>query len=111
MSSVEPKGRPTRVDPGMDSSRVDEEGTPDVYRNLIDKLKQYGSLDEIIVEPLSMDWRAEQILLPKLKQQLETCPQYLPRAGEIVLFLRNPPVRTVISFNGKSPCHTSMISQ
>jgi hypothetical protein len=86
-----PKGRPKLVSPGMDSSRVDEEGTPDVYRNLIDKLKKNKTLDEAITEPLSMDWRAEQECIPTLLKKLAETPQYRPRAGEIVLFVRELP--------------------
>jgi hypothetical protein len=72
----------------MDTSRVDEEGTPDVYRQLIDKLKKANTLDVPITEPLSLDWQAEQEILPKLKQELKQGQQFLPRVGEIVLFVR-----------------------
>ncbi|PVI03227.1 hypothetical protein DM02DRAFT_496486, partial [Periconia macrospinosa] len=81
------KGRPKMIAPGMDTSRIDEEGTPDIWRNLIDKLKRQITLDQSIEEPMSMDWRAEQILLEDLLGKNE--PQYAPRVGEIVLYLRN----------------------
>lgn len=84
----QPKGRPKMVGVGMDTSHIDEEGTPDVYRNLINKLRRHGSIDEIIEEPLSMDWRAEQEILPDLLRKLEENPQWVPRTGEIVLFVR-----------------------
>ena len=50
-----PKGRPKMVPPGMDASRIDEEGTPDVWRNLIDKLKRHITIDQPVEEPLSME--------------------------------------------------------
>ncbi|KAF2681029.1 hypothetical protein K458DRAFT_433906 [Lentithecium fluviatile CBS 122367] len=85
------KGRPKMVLTGMDASRVDEEGTPDVYRNLIDKLKRYGELDEAVMEPMSMDWRAEQSILPELLRSLEEELQWVPRAGDIVLYIGDIP--------------------
>jgi hypothetical protein len=85
------KGRPKLVSAGVDSSRVDEEGTPDVYRNLVDKLKRHNTVDEMIQEPLSPDWRAEQDLLPALLQSLKLQEQWVPRVGDIVLYIRHLP--------------------
>ncbi|ORY16597.1 hypothetical protein BCR34DRAFT_460186, partial [Clohesyomyces aquaticus] len=82
------KGRPKLIGPGLDKSHVDEEGTPDVIRNLISKLKRHGALDEAISEPMSLDWRAEQNLLPDLIKFIKEQPQYKPRTGEIVFFQR-----------------------
>lgn len=96
------KGRPKLVQPGMDTSRVDEEGTPDVYRNLINKLKKHGTIDEVITEPMSLDWRTEQECLPKLMEDLKNGPLYLPRKGEIVLFLRQLPKGVTISYDNAS---------
>ncbi|KAH7086511.1 hypothetical protein FB567DRAFT_445029 [Paraphoma chrysanthemicola] len=86
---MQSKGRPKLVSAGADSSRVDEEGTPDIYRNLIDKLKRHGSIDEMVEEPMSPDWRAEQDILPDLLQSLQDREQWIPRIGEIVLYIRN----------------------
>ena len=88
MPAAQYKGRPKLVGAGVDTSRVDEEGTPDVYRNLINKLKRHGEIDESIAEPLSMDWRAEQEILPDLLQKNNDNPQWVPRAGDIVLYVR-----------------------
>ncbi|KAF2751609.1 hypothetical protein M011DRAFT_464327 [Sporormia fimetaria CBS 119925] len=85
-----PKGRPRTLVPGSETGRVDEEGNPDVYRQFIDKLKAEGTVDEAITEPLSMDWRAEQQCMPQLDKWVKG-PQYLPRPGEIVLFVRELP--------------------
>jgi hypothetical protein len=87
-SNEPPKGRPKIIGPGMDMTRVDLEGTPDVYRNLIDKLKRYTTIDEIIEEPLSPDWRAEQKVLPGMLQSVRQQAQWIPRSGDIVLFIR-----------------------
>jgi len=76
---------------GLDTSRVDEEGTPDVYRNLINKLQRQNTIDEKIEEPLSPDWRAESEILPHLLQELRDNEQWKPRQGEIVLFVRSLP--------------------
>lgn len=85
------KGRPKLISPGLDTTRVDEEGTPDVYRNLIDKLKRRGAIDEAIEEPLSLDWRGEQEINLKLRQDWKDNEQWLPRNGEVVLFVRHLP--------------------
>jgi hypothetical protein len=87
----QPKGRTKLIGPGMDLTRVDLEGTPDVYRNLIDKLKRHTTIDEIIEEPLSPDWLAEQKVLPGMLQTVQCQAQWIPRIGDIVLFLRNLP--------------------
>jgi hypothetical protein len=85
------KGRPKLVSAGIDSSQIDEEGTPDVYRNLINKLRRQNTIDEVIEEPLSPDWRAEQEILPSLLQSLKQQEQWIPRVGDIVLYLRDLP--------------------
>jgi hypothetical protein len=85
------KGRPKMVPAGMDASRVDEEGTPDVYRNLIDKLHKHRTLDETSMEPMSMDWRAEKNMLPEVLRKLDEEAQWVPRVGDIVLYIRDLP--------------------
>lgn len=79
------RGRATLTEAG----KVDEEGNPDVYRNLIDKLKCFGTLDTLITEPMSMDWRAERRLLHDSLQTISQQPAWLPRVAELVLFVRN----------------------
>jgi hypothetical protein len=86
-----PKGRPKLREVGVDATHIDEEGTPDVYRNLIDKLKRYGTLDETIEEPLSLDWRAEQTIILNSLATMQRNPQWIPRVGDIVLYVRNVP--------------------
>ncbi|KAF1946782.1 hypothetical protein EJ02DRAFT_450136 [Clathrospora elynae] len=89
--TVQSKGRSKMISAGLDMSCVDKEGTPDVYRNLIDKLSRHKCIDEVIQEPLSPDWRAEQEILPKLLDDLKSKEQWIPRTGDIVLFLRDLP--------------------
>ncbi|KAH8728452.1 hypothetical protein GQ44DRAFT_724447 [Phaeosphaeriaceae sp. PMI808] len=90
-TTMQHKGRPKMLGTGIDLSRVDEEGTPDVYRNLIDKLKRQGTIDELIKEPLSPDWRAEQHNLPGLLEKLKNQKQWIPRVGDLVLYIRHLP--------------------
>jgi hypothetical protein len=85
------KGRPKSISAGLDTSAVDLEGTPDVYRNLSNKLRRHGYLDEVITEPLSPDWRAEQEFLPELLAGLKMKEQWVPRKGDIVLYIRDLP--------------------
>ncbi|KAF2458163.1 hypothetical protein BDY21DRAFT_214352 [Lineolata rhizophorae] len=77
-------GRPKLAD----SVRTDEEGTPDVYRELIDGLRKDGSLDIEIREPMSMDWRATREGTEAMIAKAMTQPNWIPRIGEIVLFVR-----------------------
>lgn len=76
---------------------VDSEGTPDVYRMAIQKLKEYGTLDEKITEPSSMDWRAERKRLSEYLTMLNLQASYIPRAGEIVLW--TPSLEGELSWN------------
>ena len=68
--------------------KVDDEGTPDVYRILIDGLQEERIIDEHVKEPMSMDWRAERALMPAMFHRLAKQPYWTPRVGEIVLFIR-----------------------
>ena len=86
-----PMGRPKLLGAGTDPANVDDEGTPDVYRNLINKLRRHGTLDEVIHEPFSLDWRAEQEIIPNTLRTLQRNPQWIPRVGEVLLYIRNVP--------------------
>ncbi|KAI1569919.1 Clr2 domain containing protein [Pyrenophora tritici-repentis] len=83
------KGRPKKVAVGMDKSNEDQEGSPDVYRNYINKLRRHQHIDDVIQEPMSPDWRAEQERMPKLLYDLKTLEQWIPRNGDIVLYIRD----------------------
>lgn len=82
-------GRPKKLSPGHDLTRTDQDGTPDVYRNLVEKLRSHKCIDQPIQEPLSPDWRAEQESIPKLLQTLKSQEQWIPRNGDIVMFIRH----------------------
>jgi hypothetical protein len=77
-----PKGR------NWIEGRADDEGSPDIYRNLIDKLKSTRTLDTPITEAMSMDWRAEKDFLRDWFKKLTNQPSWMPRNGELVLFVR-----------------------
>ncbi|KAJ9657762.1 hypothetical protein H2201_008075 [Coniosporium apollinis] len=79
-----PLGRPKLLYTG----KTDDEGNPDVYRNLIDKLKGEGRVDESIQEIMSMDWRAERKSLPAFLNKVSKQPMWMPRVAEVVLFVR-----------------------
>lgn len=70
---------------------VDLENTPDIYELMIEKLKAAGAekvIDEPINERMSPDWRAGDSMSQTLLQEWRQMPQYVPRAGELVLLVR-----------------------
>nr|POE69076.1 hypothetical protein CFP56_72783 [Quercus suber] len=78
--------------PGIRGKQVDEDGVADVYRSLIDKLQaagKDGAIDEPVSEPLSPDAYAGGEKLAKLLQKWQGQQPFLPRAGELVLFVRH----------------------
>ncbi|KAL2868824.1 uncharacterized protein BJX67DRAFT_38825 [Aspergillus lucknowensis] len=102
-ASGRPRGRPpgrmpgrpraarSLVRPGRPPGRagfsiVDSEGTPDVFKLAVTKLKQSGEVDREIRESASMDWRAERAALDEYLETLDMRPSYLPRLGELVLW-------------------------
>ncbi|CAL8583475.1 hypothetical protein XPA_009099 [Xanthoria parietina] len=70
---------------------VDDEGTPDVYCSLFTLLKNEGTLSRTIEERASLDWRAEKPLVQKFASVIPKQPAFIPRSGEIVLYLRPLP--------------------
>ncbi|KAK0906526.1 hypothetical protein LTR57_017753 [Friedmanniomyces endolithicus] len=90
-------GRP-RKQPDVETAppprrkQVDEEGTPDALRMLLDKLKTAGTegtIDEPIFESLSPDWRTGHTMLMETLREWPKLPSYVPRVGELVLFVRS----------------------
>ena len=100
--ATEAKKKSVRPAKRTSVAKVDEEGTPDVYRILIDKLQQEKSIDEHVKEPMSMDWRAERALMPAMLQQLAVRPSWMPRVGEIVLFIRTIGAAQEVCFDNSS---------
>jgi hypothetical protein len=74
-----PRGRPWH-------SNVDSEGTPDVFKLAVVKLKHMTTVDQKITEMSSMDWRAERSAIVEYLEVLDMRPSYLPRLGELVLW-------------------------
>ncbi|KAL4993857.1 ABC transporter transmembrane region 2-domain-containing protein [Aspergillus recurvatus] len=79
-------GRPGRPPGRPEFIVVDSEGTPDVFKFAVTKLKQQGEVDYKISEPASMDWRAERAAMDEYLETLDVRPSYLPRLGELVLW-------------------------
>ncbi|KAI9725677.1 MAG: hypothetical protein M1828_002962 [Chrysothrix sp. TS-e1954] len=61
----------------------------DPLRALIDKLKLHSTLSEEYRENLNMDWRSEQKLLHDSVLTAASRRSWLPRLGEVVLFVRS----------------------
>ena len=80
-----PKGRPRIHEP---PSELDSEGTPDVYRTLLNRLERDRYVDVPIEEHMSLDWRVESQFLREMLDHIPNQPSWLPRLGELVLFLR-----------------------
>ncbi|KAL4928537.1 ABC transporter transmembrane region 2-domain-containing protein [Aspergillus undulatus] len=81
--------RPGRPPGKLGTIICDNEGTPDVFKFAVTKLKQLGELDNDISEPQSMDWRAERAGMEEYLETLDMRPSYLPRLGELVLWAPN----------------------
>ena len=81
-----PRGRP-RINEGPPP--LDSEGTPDIYRMLINKLEQNGTINVPIEEPMSLDWRVENKHLVEMLDRTANQPSWIPRLGELVLFVRD----------------------
>ncbi|KAL8899572.1 MAG: hypothetical protein Q9192_001512 [Flavoplaca navasiana] len=82
--------RQTRPTP-LTRGPVDEEGTPDVFCSLFTLLKSEGTLSRVIEERASLDWRAERPLVRRHANSIPKQPAFIPRTGEIVLYLRPLP--------------------
>nr|OQO15849.1 hypothetical protein B0A51_17931 [Rachicladosporium sp. CCFEE 5018] len=91
-SELLPQGRlPSHSPPRKRQRQVDDENTPDIYRSLLDKLQAGGEgfeMDEPIIEPMSPDWRAGNAIAKSVLKELKDQPRYIPRAGELVMFVR-----------------------
>ncbi|KAL4942414.1 transcription-silencing protein Clr2-domain-containing protein [Aspergillus oleicola] len=94
------RGRPPGYRPAF--AITDSEGTPDVYKFAIAKLKKEGELDNNITEPASMDWRAERAGIEEYLETLDMQPSYLPRLGELVLW--TPAFEGELLWNEKAQC-------
>ncbi|KAM3425161.1 hypothetical protein BST61_g7120 [Cercospora zeina] len=72
--------------------QADAEGTPDYYRILLDKVKAAGPdgiVRENVIDQLSPDWRAGHQMLQAILDDWSQQPSFVPRVGELVLFIRS----------------------
>lgn len=98
-------GRPPKSLTAGPSQYTDEEFTPDTIRSLLDRLKALGTLDQNISETLSMDWLATQSSIDVWFKKLSDQPSWIPRRGELVLFVRDLPENCQIDFDSKRSCY------
>lgn len=68
---------------------VDEEGTPDIWRALAQELRQKKTVDKAIEEPDSIDFSMEKAPLREHVRSMQKQPSWIPRVGELVLFVRH----------------------
>ena len=78
---------------------LDAEGTPDIYRTLINRLLRDDQIDVPIEERMSLDWRVETGHLREMLDQVPTQPSWIPRLGELVLFVRHIAESSTIQCN------------
>ncbi|KAH9822872.1 Transcription-silencing protein Clr2 [Teratosphaeria destructans] len=87
------QGRPPQDPPVPRRGRqVDGEGTTDALRGLIDRLKEAGvdgQVEDSIIETMSPDWRQGHQMLTRTLEEWRELPTYVPRQGELVLFVRH----------------------
>lgn len=86
-----PQGRLSSPSPPPPPRKqVDEDGSPDVFRALLGELKTTdGVLDRKIAETMSPDWRVGNDLLKELLDDWSRQYRFVPRVGELVLFVRD----------------------
>ena len=86
-----PQGRlSSHSPPPLPRKQVDEDGSPDVFRVLLDELKTGGGMvDRKIAESMSPDWRVSNDLLKELLDDWSHLCRFVPRVGELVLFARD----------------------
>lgn len=77
--------------PSVRGKQSDEDGVNDVYRALLDKLQTESPrfVDEPLNESLSPDSHAGREVLARLLRKWQEQPPFIPRVGEIVLFVRD----------------------
>lgn len=76
--------------PPSRNKQVDDEGSEDIYRRMLDKLKEAGEagFKQNFVDSASPDWRTGHKLVDILLENAQNSPRYEARLGELVLFDR-----------------------
>lgn len=88
--------------PRAPRKQVDEEGTTDVFRVLLDELKAADEdvvIDRKIVESTSPDWRVGHDLLKELLDDWKSQPRFAPRTGELVLYVSDLKAEETLSWD------------
>ncbi|KAJ5572234.1 hypothetical protein N7535_005894 [Penicillium sp. DV-2018c] len=86
-SVAKPRGKADlRTPVNNDRQPTDPEG-PDYWRNFVMKLKDKGKIDEPVEQPLNFDWVLTQEWLSDYCVKLVLDPAYVPRRGELVLWI------------------------
>lgn len=70
--------------------QADEEGSEDVYRKLLDRVKEAApeKINQNFIDQASPDWRAAHDFLEATLARVQESPRFQPRLGELVLFDR-----------------------
>ncbi|GAB7322305.1 hypothetical protein MBLNU13_g03283t1 [Cladosporium sp. NU13] len=93
---------PSPTPPRAARKQVDEDGTMDIFRTLLDELKAADDdvvIDRRIVESTSPDWRVSQDLLKELLNDWKSQPRFAPRTGELVLFVSDLKIEETIAWD------------
>lgn len=82
--------------------QVDEEGTHDTLRSLLDELKEAGpegKIDEPFIESMSPDWRTGHAQQMQELKEMSRLPGHVPRKGELVMFVRNLELKEALGWD------------
>ncbi|KXT05647.1 hypothetical protein AC578_5588 [Pseudocercospora eumusae] len=108
---AKPKFKPKKVERELSiperSKQVDTEGVPDIYRDLLDVVKNAGPEGvgyREFKDRLSPDWRAGHQELLDLLTDWSQLPSFMPRYGEIVIFTRSISPDESIAWDSSSNC-------
>lgn len=73
------------------SNGTDEDGTPNVFDQLLEQARQGAILDQPIIETKSLEWLLEREVaeLPEYLATIGSKQRWIPRLGEIVLIVRD----------------------
>ncbi|EME82732.1 uncharacterized protein MYCFIDRAFT_87647 [Pseudocercospora fijiensis CIRAD86] len=108
---AKPKVKPKKVNHDLSiperAKQVDKEGIPDIYRDILDVVKDAGPEGigyREFKDRLSPDWRAGHQELLDLLIEWSELPSFMPRYGEVVLFTRSISPDEGIAWDTSSNC-------
>ncbi|KAF2155288.1 hypothetical protein K461DRAFT_319721 [Myriangium duriaei CBS 260.36] len=85
--------------PTPEHEMVDDEGCPDIYRRLAERLRTRMVMDDPIKQHNSFDWVIDSKSIGPLMTKIRFQPAFVPRQGELVLFVRGLREHQFISFD------------